>query len=85
MQNDSLPATPLLTILRQLGTDAKRAEFAAKARTSVSYLYQLAGCNRGACRANLAKAIADASVEMSLLYGSDIITMDSLATMCSTS
>ncbi|WP_315127300.1 hypothetical protein [Comamonas antarctica] len=76
------PTTPLLAILRQLATDARRDEFAAKAGTSTAYLYQLAGCNRGACRTRLAKGIADASVEMNLLYGSDVITMEALAVMC---
>lgn len=76
------PTTPLLAILRQLGTAEKRKEFAAKANTSVAYLYQLASCARGACRTRLAKGIADASVEMHKLYGTDIVTMDTLATMC---
>lgn len=76
------PTTPLLAILRQLATDERRDEFAAKAGTSTAYLYQLAGCNRGACRTRLAKGIADASAEMNLLYGSDTITMEQLAVMC---
>lgn len=76
------PTTPLLAVLRQLGTDERRDEFAALAGTSTAYLYQLAGCNRGACRTRLAKGIADASVQMNLLFGSDVITMETLATMC---
>lgn len=76
------PTTPLLQILRQLGCAEKRQEFAALAETSVAYLYQLASCARGACRTRLAKGIADASVEMHKRYGTDIVTMDTLATMC---
>lgn len=83
MRNHSTTAmTPLLVILRQLGTAEKRDEFARMAGTSTAYLYQLAGCNRGACRARLAKAIADASVAMNLIYGTDVVTMETLATMC---
>lgn len=76
------PTTPLLSILRQLATDTRRAEFAALAGTSVAYLYQLAGCKRSACRARLAKGIADASVAMNARYGSDTISMEVLASMC---
>lgn len=82
MRNDETPTTPLLAILRQLDTDARRIEFADLAETSVSYLYQLGGCNRGACRSLLAKKIAEASVVMQRRYGSDVITMEQLATMC---
>lgn len=76
------PTTPLLQILRQLDSAEKRQEFASLADTSVAYLYQLASCARGACRTRLAKGIADASVEMNKRYGTDIVTMDTLATMC---
>lgn len=75
-------STPLLAILRQLATDERRNEFAALAGTSTAYLYQLAGCKRGACRTRLAKGIADASVKMHERYGSDLITMEHLAVMC---
>lgn len=74
--------TPLLDILRQLGTAEKRDEFAQLAGTSTAYLYQLAGCNRASSRVRLAKAIADASVVMQERYGSRPITVDELATMC---
>ena len=57
----SLPKTPLLQILRDMSPD-QRDEFALMAGTTVSYLYQLAGCNRKSCRATLTKGIADASV-----------------------
>ncbi len=76
------PTTPLLTILRQLGSDERRDEFATMAGTSTAYLYQLAGCKRGACRARLAKGIADASVRMHNRYETDVITMETLAMMC---
>lgn len=74
--------TPLLTVLRQLGDDARRTEFAVEAGTTVNYLYQLAGCRRKACRAPLAKRIAEASKVMAERYGSDSLTMDDIATMC---
>lgn len=76
------PTTPLLAILRELDTDERRNEFARLAGTSVAYLYQLAGCNRTACRARLAKSIADASVQMDAKYNCGAVTMDTLATMC---
>lgn len=83
MRKELPPATtPLLTILRQLGSDERRNEFAALAGTSVAYLYQLAGCKRGACRTRLAKGIADASVRMHNKYETDTITMETLAMMC---
>ena len=76
------PTTPLLSILRHLDSDERRDEFAKLAGTSTAYLYQLAGCKRGACRSRLAKGIADASVVMRDRYGSEVITMETLATMC---
>ena len=77
----SLPKTPLLQILRDMTPD-QRDEFALVAGTTVSYLYQLAGCNRKSGRAALTKGIADASVLMAERYGTPVITMDTLATMC---
>lgn len=74
--------TPLLTILRQLETADRRAEFALLAGTDANYLYQLGSCQRRSCRAPLAKAIADASLLMSQKYGCNTISMDELATMC---
>lgn len=74
--------TPLLNILRALGTDERRKEFADAAGTTVPYLYQLGTCKRGACRSLLAKGIADASVQMRALYKTPAITMDQLATLC---
>lgn len=74
--------TPLLTILRELENDARRDEFAALAGTSRLYLYQLAGCHVGSCRMQLGKKIADASVKMHSKYGSSVITLDQLASMC---
>lgn len=76
------PTTPLLALLRDLGTDAKRQEFATEAGTTVAYLYQLAGCNRRSCRADLAAKIAAASVTISKKYGTPAITVEVLATMC---
>lgn len=76
------PKTPLLAILRELKTDERRDEFAALAGTSRLYLYQLSGCHSGSCRAKLAMGIANASVEMHKKYGTPVITMTDLATMC---
>ena len=76
------PATPLLALLRQLETADRRQEFADLAGTSPAYLYQLATCQRGACRSPLAKGIADASVVMRRRYGTAAITMETLAGMC---
>lgn len=75
------PRTPLLQILRGLTPD-QREEFALLAGTSVSYAYQLAGCNRKSCRAGLTKGLADASVIMAAKYGTPMITMSEIATMC---
>lgn len=76
------PTTPLLALLRDLETDDKRNEFAMLAGTTRVYLYQLAGCNTQACRSRLAKSIADASVAMHERYGTQAISMETLATMC---
>ena len=75
------PRTPLLHILRGMTPD-QRSEFAMLAGTTVSYAYQLAGCNRKSCRASLTKGLADASVTMAAKYGTPTITMEQIATMC---
>ena len=80
--NTSDCQTPLLLVLRQLETRERRQEFADAAKTTVNYLYQLGSCQRTSCRANKAKTIADASKTMHLLYGSDVLTTDTIATMC---
>lgn len=82
MPRRSDPKTPLLELLRLLETDKKREELAKLAGTTTAYLYQLASCNRGACRSRLAKGIADASVRMHKKYGTPIVTMEILACMC---
>lgn len=74
--------SPLLHILREMGVGAMRDEFAARAGTTSNYLYQLGSCQRGACRADLAKRISDASKVMNKRYGTPTITMEQLATMC---
>lgn len=81
MKNET-PTTPLLGLLRALETDERRQEFAALCNTSVLYLYQLAGCHRVSCRAQKALAIAQASEQMALTYGTPTIDMQTLATMC---
>lgn len=83
MTRKNTPKTPLLDILRQLGDKPKRDEFAELAGTSRIYLYQLAICSRVACRSDLAKRIADASVIMNQRYGTPVVTLDVLASMCS--
>ena len=75
------PKTPLLALLRA-PTPERRAEFAMLAGTTVEYLYQLAGCNRGACRSLLAKRIADASEVWAKCYGTPSVGVEVLATMC---
>ena len=82
MPRKNTPRTPLLHVLRQLGTDDKRNEFAALAGTSRLYLYQLSICSRKSCRADLAKRIADASVVMAQKYGTQVLTLEGLSTMC---
>jgi hypothetical protein len=77
--------TPLLAVLRQLETDDKRDEFAALAGTSRLYLYQLSICSRRSCRADLAKRIADASVVMAEKYGTQVLTLEVISTMCADS
>jgi len=75
------PRTPLLHILRSMTAD-QRSEFAMLAGTTVSYTYQLAGCNRKSCRAGLTKGLADASMMMAAKYGTPVISMEQIATMC---
>lgn len=82
MPRKNTPRTPLLHVLRQLGTDDKRNEFATLAGTSRLYLYQLSICSRRSCRADLAKRIADASVVMAEKYGTQVLTLEVLSTMC---
>ncbi len=82
MTRTNTPTTPLLAILRHLDDDERREEFAELSGTKVSYLYQLAGCSRISCRSSLARKIAEASIKMAEKYGSEPITMDTLATMC---
>lgn len=81
MARKNLPKTPLLAILRHLDA-AQRDEFSALAGTSKSYLYQLAICSRRSCRTDLAKRIADASVLMHKKYGSQVLTMEQVGSMC---
>ena len=82
MARKNQPKTPLLAVLRQLETDDKRDEFATLAGTSRLYLYQLSICSRRSCRADLAKRIADASVVMHEKYGTQVLTLEGISTMC---
>ena len=84
MTTPATPVTPLLALLRALNRD-QRIEFASEAQTTVSYLYQLAICSRGkqsTCRADLALRIENASRVMHKRYGTEVITMATLAQMC---
>lgn len=83
MQHET-PVTPLLALLRELGSDPKREEFAELAGTSRVYLYQLAGCYRGrsSCRLDTALRIANASQVMAERYGTKPITVEELGSMC---
>lgn len=82
MARRNQPKTPLLALLRELANDERRAEFAALCGTTHIYLYQLAICSRKSCRADLAKRIADATVVMCEKYGTQVLTLETLATMC---
>ncbi|MFM2287558.1 MAG: hypothetical protein RL684_701 [Pseudomonadota bacterium] len=78
----STDTTPLLDLLRALETDDRRDELARGAGTTRVYLYSLATCQRCSCRAPLAKGIADASAKLAEKYGTPVVTMEQLATMC---
>ena len=82
MPRKNTPRTPLLAVLRQLETDDKRDEFAGLAGTSRLYLYQLSICSRRSCRADLAKRIADASGVMHEKYGTQVLTLEVICSMC---
>ena len=74
------PKTPLMALLRQLD-DVQRAALADKARTTVSYLHHIAGCAREP-RVRLAHRIAQASEWVNKRWGTAVITLEQLATMC---
>ncbi|QXV72214.1 hypothetical protein Acf1_00017 [Acidovorax phage ACF1] len=74
--------TPLLAILRALGTPERRDEFAQLAGTSKGYLYQLAICSRKRCNSGLAMRIQEASRVVHKKYQCGTIDMMTLATMC---
>lgn len=77
------PKTPLLALLREL-TIAEQTLLAEWAKTSRTYLYTLAGCGRGSCRAQLAAQIEEASKRMRERTNgvSRIVTQQEIATMC---
>ena len=81
MKSDQPAKTPLLELLRILTPD-QREEFAAMCDTSVLYLYQIAGCNRKSTRAYLAYKIAKATEQLNMLYGTQVISLETLACMC---
>lgn len=78
------PKTPLLALLRALTPD-QRQELADEAGTSVSYLYALGSCQRGACGSVLASGIERASRTMHKQTKGEtpVVTVEQLATMCS--
>jgi len=82
MLNTPHHTTPLLELLRNLGTNERREEFAMLAGTSRMYLYQLAGCYTRACRTDLALPITKASIVLNEKYQCGYIDMNTLATMC---
>ena len=82
MPRKNTPRTPLLVVLRQLETDDKRDEFARLAGTSRLYLYQLSICSRRSCRTDLARRIVDASVVMNSKYGTQVLTLEVICSMC---
>lgn len=59
----SAKKTPLLVLLRALSPE-ERTTLAGWAGTSVSYLYQLAGCARSSPRVRLVLDIEKASIRM---------------------
>ncbi len=79
---ENAPLTPLLALLRQLGTAERREEFAQMAETSVNYLYQLGTCRRVSCRPALARRIAAASEVFAKRYRTSVITFETVLTMC---
>lgn len=74
--------TPLLCVLRELGTARRRRQFAALAGTSVGYLYQLAGCHRCRPRLDLGLQICEATKVLHKKYGTPVVSLETLATMC---
>lgn len=74
--------TPLLELLRALETDERRDEFAELAGTTRMYAYQLGTCQRRSCRTPLAVALAEASNRMNKKYGTPVISIEEIGTMC---
>lgn len=79
------PKTPLLALMRALTPD-ERQWLADHAGTSVTYLYALATCARGACRTPLALKIVEgvALIRAARRVKKEVpeLTMEMLATMC---
>lgn len=75
--------TPLLDFLRK-ATPEQRARCARLAKTSVAYLYQIAGCERPNIGARTALAIEDATraLHTETEGGLPVITVRTLSTMC---
>lgn len=80
---DHIPVTPLLTALRACSVEEQHL-WAKRANTDRTYLYALATCQRESARAQLCKAIADASIQMHMDSRGRIpkVTILELATMC---
>jgi hypothetical protein len=75
------PKTPLIELLRDL-TDEQRHLFAKWSQTPLTYLYALGGCSRKACRSDKAVLIAQATQRLNKRFGTRVITVEELATMC---
>lgn len=75
--------TPLAAFLRA-ATAAERERCALLAGTSVSYLYQLAGCHRKNPGSALANGIAQATTTLHAESGGRLpaLSVETLATMC---
>lgn len=75
------PKTPLIALLRALDDD-QRDLLAEWSDTSLSYLYALGSCSRKQCRVNKALQIQEATKRLNELYGTPVVTIEELATMC---
>ena len=87
MRKTTHPPTTALSVLLRACTDDEREWLADNARTTVGYLYQLAGCHRGrnGPGAALALSIEDLSTQLNRLTKGrvPVVTVRELASMCS--
>jgi hypothetical protein len=69
-----------MALLREL-TPEQRGMLADKAGTTVNYLYHVSACSRQP-RVGLAKRISEATTWANKRWGTPVITLDDLASMC---